>query len=309
MKHRDNMNNTKNTRNTRNNKENLFVNKISVSNWLQDAPRTDWAKDIEEGRILHFDCLPFGTSVTEQRLFDENAQSQKARNISLDSVGNLKGVSADFVDQELLSEYILRFRALAQQLVISAFPKYREKLRIAPTSFRPKNVESRSQSIRADDKRLHVDAFPTRPNYGERILRVFLNINPYGKPRVWRVGEPFADIAKQFIPKIKPYSKWQANLLKTLRVTKSLRSEYDHLMLGIHDGMKMSDSYQSHSDQITYNFAPGSVWICFSDQTAHAVMAGQFMMEQTYHLPIDSLYSPETSPLSILQEMTNKNLI
>lgn len=44
---------------------------------------------------------------------------------------------------------------------------------------------------RADDRRLHVDAFPTRPNYGERILRVFANVNPAGVPRAWRVGEPF----------------------------------------------------------------------------------------------------------------------
>jgi hypothetical protein len=80
-------------------------------------------------------------------------------------------------------------------------------------------------------------------------------------------------------------------------------------MLGIHDGMKMSDEYQSASNQITYNFPPGSVWVCFSDQTAHAVMAGQFMMEQTYHLPVTSLYDPETSPLAILQKLTNKELV
>jgi len=286
-----------------------FVHRITDSNWLQNSPRTDWARNIEEGRILHFDSLPFSTSIAEQRLFNENIQSKRARNISLDSAGKLKGANATPQDQELLSEYILRFRGLAQELVNSAFPKYSEKLRVAPTSFRPKNVVSRTQSIRADDKRLHVDAFPTRPNSGERILRVFLNINPSGKPRVWRIGEPFDEIAKKFVPTIKPYSRWQANLMNKMGLTKSHRSEYDHLMLGIHDGMKTSDDYQLSSNQITYNFEPGSVWICFSDQTAHAVMAGQFMMEQTYHMPISSLYNPETSPLSILQRITNKNLI
>ncbi len=33
-------------------------------------------------------------------------------------------------------------------------------------------------------------------------------------------------------------SRWQARLLRALRVTKSFRSEYDHLMLQLHDGMK-----------------------------------------------------------------------
>ncbi len=33
-------------------------------------------------------------------------------------------------------------------------------------------------------------------------------------------------------------------------------------------------------------FPPGSVWVCFSDQTSHAVMSGQFMLEQTFFLPV-----------------------
>ena len=63
------------------------------------------------------------------------------------------------------------------------------------------------QSWRADDRRLHVDAFPSRPNYGERILRVFTNVNPDGEPRVWRVGEPFEAVARRFLPRAKPYSR------------------------------------------------------------------------------------------------------
>lgn len=286
-----------------------FVKKIAVTQWEQPTARLDWAADLEAGRILHFEALPFIVDHSEQRFFDAGIQSKGARNISLDSSGTLKGMNASAEDQKALTQFILRYRDLAQQLVDSAFPKYKTDLRVAPTSFRPNQVETRTQSVRADDKRLHIDAFPTRPNYGERILRVFLNVNPLGQPRVWRVGEPFIEIAKQFVPKIKPYSAWQAKALNALGITKSLRSEYDHLMLGIHDGMKRSDQYQSESNQITYNFPPGSVWVCFSDQAAHAVMAGQFMMEQTYHLPVTSLYDSQTSPLQILQKLTHKELV
>ena len=85
---------------------------------------------------------------------------------------------------------------------------------------------------------MHVDAFPSRPNYGERILRVFTNVNPDGAPRVWRVGEPFEDMAKRFLPRIKPQMPGAAWLMNLLHVTKSPRSEYDHLMLHLHDAMK-----------------------------------------------------------------------
>ena len=96
---------------------------------------------------------------------------------------------------------------------VSAFPKYKKYLKLAPTSFRPMDVSIRVTSWRADDKRLHVDSFPSRPNYGERILRVFVNVSPNDQPRVWRIGEPFEDIASRYIDNIKPYSRLQAKLI------------------------------------------------------------------------------------------------
>jgi hypothetical protein len=155
---------------------------------------------------------------------------------------------------------------------------------------------------------LHVDAFPSRPNYGERILRVFINVNPEGVPRVWRIGEPFSNIVSQYLEKIKPYSYNYAKLIKFLGVTKSLRSEYDHIMLGLHDAMKSDMQYQKKSPQIIMPFKSGTVWICFSDQASHAVMTGQYMMEQTFHLPVSKQYDPKRSPLEILRSITNKKL-
>ena len=111
------------------------------------------------------------------------------------------------------------------------------------------------------------------------------------------------------MPRFAPYSRWQAHLLQLLRVTKSLRSEYDHLMLQLHDAMKKDMDYQQDAHQVTMPFAPGSVWVCFSDQTSHAVMSGQYMMEQTFHLPAAKQYDPEASPLAILTRLTGRKLI
>src|SRR6185312_11364856 len=177
--------------------------------------------------------------------------------------GKLKGAVGDEAVQRKAAAMVGRFRAQATQLIHGLLPHYTPALRLAPTSYRPAQVETRVQSWRADDRRLHVDAFPSRPNYGERILRVFTNVNLQGQPRVWRVGEPFEKVAQRFLPRARPYSRWQAKTLNALKVTKSLRSEYDHLMLQLHDGMKSDAVYQRDAEQITMPFPPGSAWVCF----------------------------------------------
>ena len=169
-------------------------------------------------------------------------------------------------------------------------------------------MEGRSSSWRKDDTRLHVDAFPSRPNHGRRILRVFANVHPDGEPRVWRIGEPFESIAMHLLPRIRrplPGSAWLMNILS---ITKQRRSEYDHFMLGLHDCMKSDLDYQRDAPQTTVAFAAGSVWICFSDQTCHAAMSGQFLLEQTSFLPVQALYDPASSPLRTLERMTGRML-
>ncbi|RYF68559.1 MAG: 3-deoxy-D-manno-oct-2-ulosonic acid (Kdo) hydroxylase, partial [Comamonadaceae bacterium] len=266
---------------------------LDLADWAAATPNDAWIAALEAGKVLYFPRLAFTLQHEERALLTPSVLSPDVRNISLDSHGKLTGVAGDEAVQRAVAGMVGRFSAQAQQLIHGLLPHYTPSLRIAPTSYRPAHVETRVQSWRADDKRLHVDSFPSRPNYGERILRVFTNVNPEGAPRVWRVGEPFEDVARRFLPRARPYSRWQARLLRALRVTKSFRSEYDHLMLQLHDGMKSDLDYQQNSPQETAAFPPGSVWVCFSDQTSHAVMAGQFMLEQTLHLPAASQYNPD----------------
>jgi 3-deoxy-D-manno-octulosonic-acid transferase len=273
---------------------------IGNDSWQPDSVNADWIAALEAGKVLYFPRLAFELTQAEQRFLTPEARDPKARNISLGADGKLKGAAGDAAAQAELAAMIGRFRKQAQSLIDAILPRYSGALRLAPTSYRPMQVESRAQSWRADDRRLHVDSFPSRPNYGERILRVFANLNPQGVPRVWRVGEPFEQVAQRFLPRAKPYRAWQARLLNALHVTKSLRSEYDHLMLQLHDGMKSDLDYQQSAQQVTMPFAAGSVWVCFSDQASHAVMSGQFMMEQTLHLAADKQYDPAASPLAIL---------
>jgi hypothetical protein len=192
--------------------------------------------------------------------------------------------------------------------VAALFPRYAPYVKRARTSFRPQPAVGRALSWRKDDSRLHIDAFPSRPNHGERILRVFSNVNPV-EDRVWRVGEPFVAMARTFLPRLRPQPPGLAQLLAALRVTKGTRSEYDHLMLGLHDGAKADLDYQSRCEQQVVRFAPGTTWLCFSDQVMHAAVSGQHMLEQTIHLPVAALYAPESSPLAILEGLCRRRLL
>ena len=282
---------------------------LDLADWSAAVPNEAWIAALEAGKVLYFPRLAFELLDGEDALLTPALLSPDVRNISLDANGQIKGVVGGADVQRAAAAMVGRFRAQAQQLVQGLRPHYTAALRYAPTSYRPAQVESRVQSWRADDRRMHVDSFPSRPNYGERILRVFTNANPHGKPRVWRVGEPFEDVAGRFLPRAKPYSRWQAKVLHKLHVTKSLRSEYDHLMLQLHDNMKSDLDYQKNAPQQTMPFPPGSVWVCFSDQTSHAVESGQYMLEQTLHLPASRQYNPDASPLAILRRLTGRPLV
>lgn len=281
---------------------------IGLTDWSQAHSEPEWTRAVEAGKVLYFPRLGFELQAQERALLREDMLMTGKRNVSLGADGVLKGASGSEVDQKALAAMVGRFRQQAMQLIDGLLPEYKGLLRLAPTSFRPKQVETRAQSVRADDQRMHVDAFPSRPNYGERILRVFTNLNPQGVPRVWRLGDDFESVARQFLPRAKPYHLWQAKVLNALHVTKSLRSEYDHLMLQLHDLMKFDEDYQKNGTQTKVPFPPGSVWVCFSDQATHAVMSGQYMMEQTLYLPPGREVDPHSSPLAILTRLTGRPL-
>jgi len=68
-------------------------------------------------------------------------------------------------------------------LISRAFVRWRKKNRDLP-------VHKRNDL-------LHVDAFPSRPTRGGRILRVFTNLNTT-RPRVWATTESFDALARQY---------------------------------------------------------------------------------------------------------------
>jgi hypothetical protein len=264
-------------------------------------------RTLEGGGVLILPRLAFPLSADEQRFLSPRWSDGRAKNISFDG-GKLKGARGSADELAALSRMVARFAAEASGLVRALFARYAPYVRRARTSFRPQPAVGRAVSWRKDDSRLHVDAFPSRPNHGERILRVFCNVSP-GEDRVWRVGEGFEAVARRFLPGIRRQIPGEARWLSALHVTKGLRSQYDHLMLGLHDGAKADLAYQANCAQQVVRFAPGTTWLCFSDQLMHAAVSGQYMLEQTIDLPLAALYDRERSPLAILERLCGRRLV
>ncbi|MEP7303140.1 MAG: Kdo hydroxylase family protein [Caldimonas sp.] len=277
--------------------------------WSEDGPTRGVEDVVESGHVLAFPHLPFELDAAERRFLDPRWADPKAKNVSVRwPGGELRGAVGGADDLAVLRGMIVRYTERSEAFVLRLFPHYRGRLRRGNTSFRPIAVTDRPRSWRQDDTRLHIDAFPSNPMQGTRLLRVFCNVNPHGVPRRWRVGEPFEAHAQRYLGTIGrpfPGSAWS---LTTLGITKRRRTEYDHVMLQLHDRAKADLEFQRDAPQVRVDFAPGTTWVVYSDQVLHAAMGGQHMLEQTFLLDAESLRHPESSPLRTLERLLGRPL-
>ncbi|AJJ22222.1 Kdo hydroxylase family protein [Yersinia enterocolitica] len=285
---------------------------LPYTHWDEDnVQNSSTVEALEQGKVLFLPHLAFELSEQEKLLLNPALVDTKRKNISFKPLdGTLTGVTDESkvaLTRQLLERYYQSCLSLVNQLL----PEYTSVLRSPTNSLRlhPVTAWRNKTSWRKDDSRLHVDAFPSRPNYGERIIRIFTNINPHNEPRSWRVGEDFTQLARRYLPQLDSYSPFSSWWQHKVGITKRRRSHYDHLMLQLHDKMKSDADYQKNGKQQAIDFPAGSSWICFSDQTPHAAMGGQFMLEQTFLLPVEGMKDPQQSPLKILESLTQKPLI
>jgi 3-deoxy-D-manno-oct-2-ulosonic acid (Kdo) hydroxylase len=265
---------------------------------------------LESGKLVLLPDLAFSLDQRERAFLTPECTDGKAKNISYDPSTGAQARGSRFGGEDLraLDALMARYAELSARLIDGLFPHYRPALLRARNSFRPARVEGRITSARKDDTRLHADAFPSSPTQGRRILRVFSNVNPDGRVRLWHVGEPFEDYAQRFLPQVHrpwPGSAW---LLERLGVTKGRRAPYDSVMLQLHDLGKLDEEYQRGSPRAALELPAGSTWVVYTDQVLHAALAGQYLFEQTFHLPVDAMVHPENAPLSILERLSGRSL-
>jgi 3-deoxy-D-manno-oct-2-ulosonic acid (Kdo) hydroxylase len=288
-----------------------IIERLPIGTWrgpFDPGLRAQAVEALESGRVL-LAQLPFRIAPDEAFLLSPSIMGSERKNISFDPVtGDIGNTSLTGIQADCLKEMLRRFGDAAQQLLHDLLPGYASALQRARTSFRPAEIAGREYSPRHDDRLLHVDAFPSRPMNGRRILRLFCNIAPDGAVRSWRVGEPFGAFARQFLPRTGAAMPGSAWWLERLGITKGRRSEYDRIMLRLHDAGKLDAAYQGSAPRADVAFEAGTTWICFTDQVLHAALAGHCALEQTFHLPVSGMAHPERSPLRVLESLVGRSL-
>ncbi len=296
---------------------------VESKEWEKPENQYKYCEELENGNILFFRVPPFSFPQEEIDflLAQKQGSSSARKNIAYkpqgDKISNhdTKDATAAAKLKEILKNYSKR---VTDFLSILLSP-YAKEWKHDYASFRPFQEKGRKLRVRARNDLLHVDAFPTRPMHGSRILRFFTNINPK-EDRTWMTSNGFADLAKQFsgkvpIPASTGYDFMSRFVRKMKKMGRSLglkvpvRSPYDSFMLQMHHFLKENRDFQETCPKDHWNFPPFSCWIVFTDQVSHAALSGQYALEQTFIIPQRALLCPEKSPVCVLERMSGKNLV
>ncbi|HEY7096706.1 MAG TPA: Kdo hydroxylase family protein [Terriglobales bacterium] len=273
--------------------------------------------ELERGQILFFDQPPFGFSKADADFLINQPQtnSKLHKNISYrPEADEMRGFGGDPGDEKRAQQILRHYCEQVTELVATLLAPYAGKVQRDYASFRPLEEEGRDLPLHKRNDLLHVDAFPSRPTRGGRILRIFTNVNPV-KGRVWLTGERFPGLAQKYaqaagLKSIAGSSGKRAtmHLLHSVGLPVPDRSAYDEFMLRFHDYLKENDEFQKSGDKQRLEFPPMSTWLVFTDGVPHAALSGQFAMEQTFIVPVEALVSQEDSPIAVLEKLCGNKL-
>ena len=195
-----------------------------------------------------------------------------------------------------------RFSSWAEALLAALFPRYAGQFDQDRVTYRP-NERSAVQP-------LHVDSAYGYPTQGRAMLRVFCNIDPLDRPRVWQIGEPFEPFARRFLGSIEPRrSNWTAALLARLGIVGGARTAYDGLLAELRRLGKHNPQYQRDAPRRIIEFPAGASWIAITDLLLHGAVSGQHSLDQTFFLPAAAMRDPSRSSLRILERLSGRQLV
>lgn len=298
----------------------LEVHDYNVMGWSGgvDSPERarHYCRELERGAILFFSVPPFDFPECERKLLLSlrAKDSRFHKNISYRPGSDILRGLDDSESLPHVHNVMRRYAAAIRRFVAGFLTHYADKLQMDYASFRPLEEEGRNLSLHKRNDLLHVDSFPSRPTRGGRILRVFTNLNPE-KARVWRVGERFPKLAERYaepagLAGFTRRSKMLEGLKKGLhRLALPIRDRapYDRFMLHFHDWLKENSEFQQRAEgKERLEFPPMATWLVFTDGVPHAVLSGQFAMEQTFIIPLAALVAPEAAPIQVLERISGQ---
>src|SRR5256886_3499013 len=162
-----------------------------------------YCAELEKGQILFFRQPPFVLPEDDVNFLvsQKASDSRLHKNISYRPGKDLlRGFSDGKENQQRVHRIMRDYSSQVMQFVSRFLAPYAGKLLMDFASFRPLEEDGRNLPLHKKNDLLHVDAFPSRPTRGGRILRVFTNVNPK-ESRRWLTGEPFDRIAQQYADK------------------------------------------------------------------------------------------------------------
>jgi hypothetical protein len=275
---------------------------------------------LERGGVIFFPTSPFHFAPDDRKflLAQEQINSGYHKNISYrplrDRVAGFKPRLPE--DSDRLKSILSGFHNQATFFLRSFVAPYAAHWKPDTVSFRPIQEYGRKARLHARNDLVHVDSFPVRPTYGDRIFRVFVNINER-EPRVWNTSDTFEKLAKQFAREVrapgpldkKPEHNELISVLKLFGLKTSFFSPYDLWMHRFHNFLKENYQFQSTCRKDRWEFPPNSAWLVFTDYVSHAVLSGQFALEQTTIVSKEDLVSPEDAPINVLARLYEQDEI
>ncbi len=292
----------------------LKTHMITVPLPLATENGVQLCRELESGNIVYFPQTPFTISPGDREVLLGQKQTSAAfhKNVAYrpaeDRVTGLD--KSESAEAERLRGILQNYSQGAAKFLAELLPPYAGKWKLDFASYRPIEEKGRPARLHARNDLPHVDAFPTRPTNGDRILRLFTNINP-AQNRVWITAPPFVSIAPHFAKAVglpprlsgNSFSAGLRRLGRALNLPGSRRSSYDHFMHQCHNAMKEDSAFQQSSPKQRWEFPPNSTWIVLTDCVSHAVLEGQYALEQTFIISRQAMVEPQLAPVAILERL------
>jgi hypothetical protein len=289
-----------------------------VDSLKQPVRLRDYCAKLEAGDIVFFPETPISipSSDLEFLIGHQQVGGTYHKNIAYrpleDRITGFDAQDANIADR--LRAIMRRYSDDVINFLRSFLAPYQARWRVDYASYRPEEEEGRDLTLRKRNDLLHTDAFPTRPTHGDRILRFFNNINPQ-RTRNWITTDTFDVLVENMragklngsssVPL--PSSMQMSGAKRALAavgfgaLAPSLkRSPYDEFMMRFHNYLKENSSFQQNCPKQHWEFPPGSSWMVYTDMVSHAVLSGQFALEQTVIVSRQVMVTPEKSPYGVL---------
>jgi len=285
--------------------------------WPETRAR-EVCRGLESGNIVFLPTAPIEIPHEDRELLLGRKQSSSAyhKNIAYRPMEDLvTGLDkSETQEAEKLRRILGDYSRRSVEFLRYLLAPYAGQWKLEFASFRPIEEKGRQARLHARNDLLHFDSFPTRPTNGARILRFFTNINP-AQNRVWLTSQTFQAFGPRMVESCglasslnNPLLRGMRALGRALHLQGANRSPYDDLMHRCHNAMKGDAMFQENTPKNRWEFPPNSAWMVFTDCVSHAVLSGQYALEQTLLVPVSALVEPQRSPLAILETVTGRRL-